>query len=97
MSNQTEESIAEFLANLSQDSTDLQGAYILKFEDFWEKKLWHELTDSLVEYFNTKHSDDERLPIYKKFITSFADKINQLSLVTLALSAAAECKGMLRS
>lgn len=71
---------------------DLQHLF-LSFEDLWEKKLWHQLTDTLVEFFNHKESASQRLPIYKTFILTFADKINQLKLVTLALSAASQCKG----
>ncbi|KAF7912461.1 uncharacterized protein EAF01_001482 [Botrytis porri] len=70
---------------------DLQHLF-LSFEDLWEKKLWHQLSDTLVEFFNHKESASQRLPIYKTFILTFADKINQLKLVTLALSAASQCK-----
>jgi 26S proteasome regulatory subunit N9 len=63
------------------------------FEDYWERKLWHQLTDSLIEFFNHSESAPQRLPFYNNFILTFADKINQLKLVTLALSAAAQCKG----
>ncbi|ESZ96775.1 putative proteasome regulatory particle subunit (RpnI) [Sclerotinia borealis F-4128] len=70
---------------------DLQHLF-LSFEDLWERKLWHQLTDTLVELFNHKESASQRLPFYKIFILTFADKINQLKLVTLALSAASQCK-----
>ncbi|KAA8566261.1 hypothetical protein MFRU_019g00870 [Monilinia fructicola] len=70
---------------------DLQH-FFLSFEDLWERKLWHQLTDTLVEFFNNKESASQRLPLYKTFILTFADKINQLKLVTLALSAASQCK-----
>lgn len=73
---------------------DLQYLFI-SFEDYWERKLWHQLTDSLVEFFNHKQSANQRLPFYRKFIVTFADKINQLKLVTLGLSAASQCKGMM--
>ena len=72
---------------------DLQHLFIT-FEDYWERKLWHQLTDALIEFFNHKESEPQRLSFYKTFILTFADKINQLKLVTLALSAAAQCKGI---
>lgn len=85
--------IPDFLGE-QRDATpeDLQF-FFLDFEDLWEKKLWHQLTDTLVEFFNDKDSASQRLPIYKTFILTFADKINQLKLVTLALNAASQCKG----
>jgi len=71
---------------------DLQHLFIT-FEDLWERKLWHQLTDALIEFFNLNESAHQRLPFYKTFILAFADKINQLKLVTLALSAATQCRG----
>lgn len=85
--------IPDFLANSRDDApAELQHLF-LDFEDLWERKLWHQLTDRLVEFFNHKDSAPQRLAFYKTFILTFADKINQLKLVTLALSAASQCKG----
>lgn len=72
---------------------DLQH-FFLSFEDQWERKLWHQLTESLIEFFNNPESAQQRLPFYKIFILTFADKINQLKLVTLALKASEQCRGM---
>jgi 26S proteasome regulatory subunit N9 len=85
--------IPDFLA-AQRDAApaDLQHLFI-SFEDFWERKLWHQLTDSLIEFFNHPESAPQRLSFYNTFILTFADKINQLKLVTLALSAATQCKG----
>lgn len=87
--------IPDFLANSRDEApADLQHLF-LDFEDLWERKLWHQLTDRLIEFFNHKESAPQRLAFYKTFILTFADKINQLKLVTLALSAASQCKGRL--
>ncbi|KAJ5046413.1 uncharacterized protein L3040_003657 [Drepanopeziza brunnea f. sp. 'multigermtubi'] len=84
--------IPDFLANSRDDApAELQHLF-LEFEDLWERKLWHQLTDRLVEFFNHKESAPQRLAFYKTFILTFADKINQLKLITLALSAASQCK-----
>ena len=87
------DTIPDFLADQRDAApADLQHFY-LSFEDLWERKLWHQLTNTLVEFFNLKESAPQRLPFYKTFILTFADKINQLKLVTLALSAASQCRG----
>ncbi|KAK4990858.1 26S proteasome regulatory subunit [Elasticomyces elasticus] len=70
---------------------DLQPAF-LEFEDLWERKLWHELTDQLVAFFENPASAAQRLPLYETFISSFAEKINQLKRVTLSLGAASQCR-----
>jgi 26S proteasome regulatory subunit N9 len=87
------DTIPDFLAEQRDVApADLQHLFI-SFEDLWERKLWHQLTDTLIEFFNHKESASQRLPLYRTFILTFADKINQLKLVTLALSAATQCKG----
>lgn len=90
------DAISNFLAEQrDQAPADLQYLFI-SFEDLWERKLWHQLTDTLIEFFKHNESAHQRLPFYKTFILTFADKINQLKLVTLALSAATQCTGMAR-
>ncbi|KIW61371.1 hypothetical protein PV05_01501 [Exophiala xenobiotica] len=93
MSGQTDpEAISNFLAEQRDEApTELQHIF-LTFEDLWERKLWHQLTDTLLEYFSNPESTAQRLPIYNTFIISFADKINQLKLVKLALGASAQIK-----
>lgn len=87
------EAILNFLTDQRDDApADLQHIF-LAFEELWERKLWHQLTDQLLEYFQNSESTAQRLPIYNTFIISFADKINQLKLVKLALSASAQIKG----
>jgi 26S proteasome regulatory subunit N9 len=87
------DTIPDFLAEQRDAApADLQHFFI-SFEDLWERKLWHQLTDTLIEFFNHRESAGQRLPLYKTFILTFADKINQLKLVTLALSAATQCRG----
>ena len=85
--------ISDFLEDQRDAApADLQPLF-MSLEDLWERKLWHQLTDTLIELFNNGDSAPQRIVIYKKFILTFADKINQLKLVTLALSAATQCKG----
>lgn len=88
------EVIPNFLAEQRDAApVDLQHIF-LTFEDQWERKLWHELTDSLIQYFANEESQPQRLPIFNTFILSFADKINQLKLVSLGLRASTQCKGL---
>ncbi|KAB8532565.1 hypothetical protein FH972_025510 [Carpinus fangiana] len=85
------DAVSDFLdAQREQTPQDLQH-YFITFPDYWERKLWHELTDVLVAFFNEPQSGPQRLLLFNKFIKAFADKINQLQLVTLGLSAASQC------
>lgn len=89
----TADAIPDFLAEQRDKAPEELQPLILDFETFWERKLWHQLTDSLVQFFNDPSSSPQRLPFYKTFVLKFADKINQLKLVDLALKAATQCKG----
>lgn len=88
------DTIPNLLSEQREKASDDSQHYFLTFEDYWERKLWHELTDVLVQYFQQDQSASQRLPLYNTFIKSFADKINQLKLVTLGLSTASQCKGI---
>jgi len=90
------DTIPNLLADLREQAPDEVQHYYLNFEDLWERKLWHELTDTLLEFFKLPESASQRLPLFNTFIKSFADKINSLKLVQLGLSAATQCKGRLR-
>jgi len=87
------EKISDFLAEQRDQAPDDLQHYFLTLEDYWERKLWHELTDILVTYYAEPQSAKQRLPIYNSFIKTFADKINQLKLVIIGLSTATQCKG----
>ena len=87
------EKIADFLSSQRDSAPDDLQHYFLSFEDYWERKLWHELTDILVTFYNEPQSTGQRIPLYENFVKGFADKINQLKLVTLGLSTASQCKG----
>lgn len=85
--------IPDFLAEQRDGAPAELQNHFMSFEDFWERKLWHQLTGMLVEYFNHPSSGPQRIPVYKSFVLSFADKINQLQLVTIGLSAATQYGG----
>ncbi|KAJ6126695.1 hypothetical protein N7523_002307 [Penicillium sp. IBT 18751x] len=86
-----ESKIPDFLAEQQAQGTPETQTYLLTFEDFWERKLWHQLTDSLVEFFRMPESAPQRLAFFKTFVLSFADRINQLKFVSLGLMASTEC------
>lgn len=87
------EKVVDFLNDQRNEAPDDIQHYFLTFEDYYERKLWHELTDILVTYYNEPQSANTRVPLYTNFVKSFADKINQLKLVTLGLGTASQHTG----
>ncbi|KAK4642017.1 26S proteasome regulatory subunit [Podospora bellae-mahoneyi] len=85
------DTISDFLAEQRDNTIDELQGHVLEFETLWERKLWHELTNKLIEFFNHPGSAPQRLQFYKVFVLKFADRINQLKLVDLALKAATQC------
>ena len=67
--------------------------YYLRFEDLWERKLWHELTDASIEYFKLDGSASQRRSLWDGFIAGFQNRINQLKLVELGLLTAETVQG----
>lgn len=88
------DTIPNLLGDLRDEAPDELQQYFIQFEDYWERKLWHELTDSLIDYFDEPESAKQRIPLFEKFIKSFANKINQLKLVQLGLTTATQHKGI---
>ena len=87
------EEISDFLAEQRDEApAEIQPVFIT-FDDLWDRKLWHQLTDRVLDFFTADESSPYRLPLYNNFVLSFADKINQLKLVKIALLASQQCKG----
>ena len=88
------EVISNFLSEQREAAPeDLQQSF-LTIEDYWDRKLWHQLTDVILEYFNSPASSSQRLPLFRHFILTFSEKINQLKFVSLGLLTATQCSGL---
>jgi hypothetical protein len=88
------DAIPNLLGDARDEAPEELQEYFIAFEDYWERKLWHELTDKLIEFFDHPDSAKQRIPFFENFIKTFANKINQLKLVTLGLNAATQYTGM---
>ncbi|KAI9707249.1 MAG: 26S proteasome regulatory subunit [Candelina mexicana] len=86
------DTIPNFLAEQRDAAPPNLQDLFMSIEDYWERRLWHQLTDVLLEFFKSPKSGPQRIAVYKTFILSFADKINQLKLVTLGLNTASQCR-----
>ncbi|UPX19525.1 26S proteasome regulatory subunit [Ascochyta rabiei] len=80
------DTIPNLLGDARDQAPEELQEYFIAFEDYWERKLWHELTDKLIDFFEHPESAKQRIPFFETFIKSFANKINQLKLVTLGLN-----------
>lgn len=62
-----------------------------KLEHCYQKKLWHQLTLALLDLVKspTLSGSDDLRDLYENFVVDFEHRINQLSLVRIALAVAA--------
>ncbi|GES78124.1 PCI-domain-containing protein [Rhizophagus clarus] len=64
---------------------DLQE-YLNTFEDLYDRKLWHQLTLKIEEFFSIPASGPFQVPLFQHFISDWENRMNKLKLVTLGLS-----------
>lgn len=56
-----------------------------------DARLWKQLTDALIVFFDTPETVPLRLPLYTNFVNSFRPNINQLKAVYMGLKAFESC------
>ncbi|PRT56891.1 putative 26S proteasome regulatory subunit rpn9 [Wickerhamiella sorbophila] len=82
------------ITNLRMQVTDEQPELveqIYELEDLHERKLWHQLTQKVVELFADERSRLYRHQLFTQFLATVEDKINPLAYVSLGISASELC------
>lgn len=83
------------LADLRENAPEQFQGTLVSIEDSYEKKLWHQLTETLVEFFSEDETEGVRLGLFTNFVSTFSEKINQLKYVYLGLLVAEDLDGEL--
>lgn len=73
---------------LETENGDLINLFY-ELEDYYERKLWHQLTLSLEEFYRSKASAGKsvRTRIYDLFVSQFSLKLNQIQVVDFLLAS----------
>ncbi|QEU62114.1 Rpn9 [Kluyveromyces lactis] len=82
--------IDTIISTLKQEVNSELAPLFDDFEDLYERKLWHQLTEKLAIFFHDSKSESFRLRLYTQFVSKFIDKINQLNVVEFLLQALQE-------
>jgi len=63
---------------------------------FLNRRLWHQLTKKLFEFFDHPKSRPFRVDVFEGFVCDFESKINQLRLAEMGVKVAKEIDSMYR-
>jgi 26S proteasome regulatory subunit N9 len=85
--------VAYLQAEKSSCPKDLTEFYS-KFEDLYDKKLWHQLTMQVEEFVQKESSSVRLISLYQNFIADWQAKMNRISLVRFASRASRQLKGI---
>ncbi|PVD29250.1 hypothetical protein C0Q70_11847 [Pomacea canaliculata] len=79
--------VASYLAEQQRKSTGEVAADWAQLEEFYNKKLWHQLTLKLSSFVKTPTfaKGDALLRLYESFITDFEHRINPLALTEICV------------
>ncbi|CCH42327.1 26S proteasome regulatory subunit [Wickerhamomyces ciferrii] len=77
--------IPGILATLRSEADPNLSPLFYTFEDLYQRKLWHQLTESLDIFYKNPLSNKIKLRLYNNFISNFKTNINQLKLVQFLL------------
>ncbi|KAF9484756.1 hypothetical protein BDN70DRAFT_824894 [Pholiota conissans] len=78
----------EFIATaLSATPAELHP-YFESFKSLYTRKLWHQLTKKLFEFFDQPAAARFRVDVFQRFVRDFESKINQLRLAEMGVKVA---------
>ncbi|KAI8579184.1 hypothetical protein K450DRAFT_243163 [Umbelopsis ramanniana AG] len=80
--------VPAFLNSEKQNVPSNLQHYYVDFEDLYDRKLWHQLTQKVLEYLNEPESGPYQISLFQKFVVDWESKINKLSLVYIGLTTA---------
>ncbi|AQZ16738.1 RPN9 (YDR427W) [Zygosaccharomyces parabailii] len=79
--------VSSTLNKLREEADPDLAPLFYEFEQLYQEKLWHQLTERLKVFFEDPRSSNLRLTTYANFVTTFYDRINQLSVVDFLLQS----------
>jgi len=76
--------VNKFLTEMKSSSNADLASKWAKVEEYYNKKLWHQLTVQLQSIIKEPSMQDYLIPMYKEFIADFESKVDPLSLSFIA-------------
>ncbi|RDB18179.1 putative 26S proteasome regulatory subunit rpn9 [Hypsizygus marmoreus] len=80
----------EFVATALSGTPAELHPYFESFRTLHTRKLWHQLTQKLFQFFDDPLSKPYRVDVFERFVRDFESKINQLRLVEMGVKVSKE-------
>jgi len=74
----------KFLSDMKSNSSPEVSAKWAKVEEYYNKKLWHQLTKMLQQIVKEPSMQDNLITMYREFLVEIEARLDPLALVTLA-------------
>ncbi|PVU85347.1 hypothetical protein BB559_007083 [Furculomyces boomerangus] len=84
--------VHEYLKGLQEQVPSELASICSELESLYERRLWHQLTEKVQEFFQDPRTAPFRISMYKNFISDWEKQMNKIMLVTFALYAAKQFK-----
>ncbi|THU89646.1 hypothetical protein K435DRAFT_781530 [Dendrothele bispora CBS 962.96] len=75
----------EFIATALSGTPNELHPFFEAFKTMHTRKLWHQLTNKLHEFFDNPLSKPYRVEVFERFVSDFESKLNQLRLVEMGV------------
>ncbi|CDO68085.1 hypothetical protein BN946_scf184788.g16 [Trametes cinnabarina] len=82
--------VDEFLTLAISETPAELHPFFESFRSLYSRKLWHQLTNKLFEFFDHPLSKPYRVDVFNKFVRDFGLRLNQLRLVEMGVKVSKE-------
>ncbi|KAI7831847.1 hypothetical protein BX661DRAFT_209564 [Kickxella alabastrina] len=81
-------SVYTYLQKQQREAPSQLSSYFSEFEDLYERKIWHQLTNQVEKFINIPEAAPYRISLYNEFVRDWQKHMNKVKLVLFALAAA---------
>ncbi|KAJ1825841.1 26S proteasome regulatory subunit, partial [Coemansia sp. RSA 2703] len=85
---EVDNSVYSYLQKQQNEVPSQLAPYFGEFEDLYERKIWHQLTEKVEKFINIPEAAPYRIGLYNEFIRDWQKHMNKVKLVLFALAAA---------
>ncbi|KIM23583.1 hypothetical protein M408DRAFT_332304 [Serendipita vermifera MAFF 305830] len=82
--------VEDYLAKLLHETPESLHPLVGKFQAYYDRKLWHQLTLAVFEFLDSPGSKPYQLDLFNKFVSDFQGKLDKLRLAQIGVKVSKE-------